>query len=127
MSRSSYNCVTFAIPHRILLFYQVRWLGPKNYFHYYWGGSKGKTDHCRCGIYNNCTDTSKYCNCDARSEKEATDEGFLTNKKHLPMKKIEFLDVNSNAGSKGRFSVGPLSCSGDGEIFPLMPKHCDVM
>eukprot|EP00795_Rhopilema_esculentum_P014487 gene14487-5549_t len=92
---------------------KVRWLGPKNYFHYYWGGSKGKTNHCRCGIYNNCTDTSKYCNCDARSEKEATDEGFLTNKKHLPMKKIEFLDVNSNAGSKGRFSLGPLSCSGD--------------
>lgn len=92
---------------------QVRWLGPNYNFHYYWGGSNGKTDHCRCGVYNNCTDPSKYCNCDARSGKEATDEGALTNKKHLPMSRIEFLDVTSWKGSKGRFSIGSLKCSGD--------------
>ena len=75
-------------------------------------------------MYNNCTDPSKYCNCDARSEKEATDEGALTNKKHLPMWRIEFLDVSSWKGSKGRFSLGALKCSGDGEIILFTKLIC---
>ena len=90
-------------------------MGPNEYFHYYWGGANGRTDHCLCGVYNNCTDKSKYCNCDARSDKEAVDEGQLTNKKHLPMWTVEFLDVSSGKGSKGRFSIGALKCSGDGK------------
>eukprot|EP00794_Sanderia_malayensis_P003730 gene3730-4252_t len=92
---------------------KVRWVGSNDYFHYYWGGADGREMKCRCGVYNNCTDASKYCNCDARSSIETKDEGYLTVKKHLPMQQIEFLDVNSNDGSKGRFSIGPLVCSGD--------------
>ncbi len=66
-------------------------------------------------MYNNCSDTSKHCNCDARAATQAKDEGLLVDKKHLPMHKVEFLDVNSNEGSKGQFSIGPLICSGDGK------------
>ena len=93
----------------------MRWLGSDYYFHYYWGGSNGKVNYCACGISNTCTDTSKYCNCDAHSAAKTNDEGYLTNKMHLPMQKIEFLDANSYTGAKGSFTLGPLICSGDGK------------
>ena len=101
----------------------MRWSGPADYFHYYWGGSRGKKHHCSCGYDNKCTNAKKYCNCDARSDKNTQDEGYLINKKHLPMNRIEFLDVNQKFGSKGRFTLGPLECSGEGEcisIFDLL-------
>lgn len=41
----------------------------------YWGGALPGTRKCECGIMGNCVDPTKWCNCDAGSEKWELDAG----------------------------------------------------
>ena len=89
--------------------------------HYYWGGSGGKRYHCACGIAGTCVgDGRYYCNCDAKLEGQnriIEDSGYLTIKKHLPVRSVQLFDVDSEAGNSGLLTVGPLRCRGFGKGF----------
>lgn len=105
------------IPQRILIFLQVQWMGFDDKLHYYWGGSGGKRGYCACGINRTCSNPQMNCNCDSeRFVQNLEDRGYLTIKEHLPVRRIDYLDVRSDTGKVGISTIGPLQCSGTGEI-----------
>ena len=58
----------------------------------------------------NCVNTSYKCNCDQNSNSiETSDEGFLTNKEHLPVIEVSFSDTGAES-EIGWHTVGPLEC-----------------
>jgi len=76
---------------------------------FYWGGSD-QNYHCACGVAGNCIDTSDNCNCDQNdSGIETFDEGYLTNKDHLPVIEVAFGDTGAST-EIGWHTVGPLEC-----------------
>ncbi|XP_030829094.1 contactin-associated protein-like 2 isoform X2 [Strongylocentrotus purpuratus] len=78
-----------------------------------WGGAPVGTGRCACGIGMVCApDNSKYCNCDADSTNDGVDEGYLTEKDHLPVTQLRFGDTG-DAGSSASYQLGKLRCRGD--------------
>ncbi|XP_024135915.1 contactin-associated protein-like 2b [Oryzias melastigma] len=88
------------------------WVGRANEKHFYWGGSGPGIQKCACGIENNCTDPSRFCNCDADLRAWKEDAGLLVYKDHLPVSQVVVGDT-SKSGSEAKLTVGPLKCRGD--------------
>lgn len=42
----------------------VRWVNRKGLLENNWGGAPKGSDKCACGVNKDCSDSSKYCNCD---------------------------------------------------------------
>ena len=42
----------------------VSWVNRKGLLENYWGGAPKGSDKCACGVNKDCSDSSKYCNCD---------------------------------------------------------------
>ena len=60
---------------------------------------------------DSCFDPQKKCNCDQNDDpNERSDEGFLTNKNHLPVTELQFGDTGGSA-ERGWHTLGPLICS----------------
>ncbi|XP_061925711.1 contactin-associated protein-like 2 isoform X1 [Entelurus aequoreus] len=92
------------------------WVGQANDRHSYWGGSSPGIQKCACGIQHNCTDNTRFCNCDADSHTWREDGGLLNYKEHLPVRQVVVGDT-SRPGSEAKLTVGPLRCQGDGKYW----------
>nr|XP_040046809.1 contactin-associated protein 1 [Gasterosteus aculeatus aculeatus] len=92
------------------------WIGRNNASHYYWGGTFREVQKCGCAINQTCTDPKFQCNCDADYRQWYSDKGYLDFRDHLPVRKVVVGDTN-RTGSEAQFTVGPLRCHGDKNIW----------
>uniref|UniRef100_A0A8C4NRM7 Contactin associated protein 1 n=1 Tax=Dicentrarchus labrax TaxID=13489 RepID=A0A8C4NRM7_DICLA len=92
------------------------WIGRGNVSHYYWGGTFREVQMCGCAINQTCTDPKFQCNCDADYRQWYSDKGYLDFRDHLPVRKVVVGDTN-RTGSEAHFTVGPLRCHGDRNIW----------
>ncbi|XP_068677964.1 contactin-associated protein-like 2 [Montipora foliosa] len=78
----------------------------------YWGGAEPGSKKCACGMQPSyCKHTHKYCNCDIKDRQWRVDEGYLRDKRTLPVTGLEF-----NTKSEGSyFTLGPLECWGNSD------------
>lgn len=80
----------------------------------YWGGAKPGSGKCACAMGkdgkggNQCTNPSKYCNCDIRDNEWRMDDGYLEEKDLLPVKSLKF----NEKSAKSKFVLGQLECWG---------------
>uniref|UniRef100_A0A8D3CAA5 Contactin associated protein 1 n=1 Tax=Scophthalmus maximus TaxID=52904 RepID=A0A8D3CAA5_SCOMX len=92
------------------------WIGRNNVSHYYWGGTYREVQKCGCAINQTCTDPRFQCNCDADYRQWYSDKGYLDWRDHLPVRRVVVGDTN-RTGSEAQFTVGPLRCHGDRNIW----------
>uniref|UniRef100_A0AAY4C198 Contactin associated protein 1 n=1 Tax=Denticeps clupeoides TaxID=299321 RepID=A0AAY4C198_9TELE len=92
------------------------WIGQNNESHEYWGGAFPESKMCGCAINQTCTDSRFLCNCDADYRQWYSDKGYLMFRDHLPVRKVVVGDTN-RTGSEAQFSLGPLLCQGDRNIW----------
>ena len=64
--------------------------------------------HNRCFVAGSCSNPQKQCNCDRNDNTERSDEGFLTDKDHLPVTELQFGDAGT--GERNWYTLGPLIC-----------------
>lgn len=94
----------------------------------YWGDSELGTSRCGCSLSQECVSPSVRCNCDLGDEtREHKDEGFITQKEHLPIIKVNFGDtgllpsinnqisdnLNVKTSKYGKYTIGDFTCEGD--------------
>ncbi|KAF7493590.1 Neurexin-4 [Sarcoptes scabiei] len=90
------------------------WVSRDNQKMDYWAGGLPGTRKCQCGLYGNCYDPKKWCNCDANTNEELSDEGEIRQLEYLPVRQLRVGDTGfSNQDRYGRFTLGPLICEGD--------------
>ena len=78
----------------------------------YWGGASPADSYkCACGVTSTCADPSYGCNCDVNNEVWREDNGFLTEKSHLPVLQLKFGDTDLS-NEKGYHTLGKLRCYG---------------
>ncbi|XP_046458291.1 uncharacterized protein LOC124205042 [Daphnia pulex] len=91
--------------------------------HYYWSGNMSEGHGCQCSIDQNCVDANAKCNCDSISPMQLTDAGTISDKKLLPITRLNFgrthFEISSGVHTLGRFQ-----CSGQVTISG-MPKSCE--
>uniref|UniRef100_A0AAQ5ZHT5 Contactin associated protein 1 n=1 Tax=Amphiprion ocellaris TaxID=80972 RepID=A0AAQ5ZHT5_AMPOC len=92
------------------------WIGRNNESHYYWGGTFREVQKCGCSINQTCVDPKFQCNCDADYRQWYSDKGYLDFRDHLPVRRVVVGDTN-RTGSEAQFTVGPLRCHGDRNIW----------
>ncbi|XP_005796764.1 contactin-associated protein 1 [Xiphophorus maculatus] len=92
------------------------WIGRNNESHYYWGGTFREVQKCGCAINQTCVDPKFQCNCDADYRQWYSDKGYLDFRDHLPVRRLVIGDTN-RTGSEAHFTVGPLRCHGDRNIW----------
>ncbi|XP_063713010.1 uncharacterized protein LOC134841143 isoform X2 [Symsagittifera roscoffensis] len=82
----------------------VKYYGPDGQFSSFGTPSSDHVyaDSCPCGVFGECEDPSKKCNCDSGTN--TTDEGYVT--ENLPITRIE----NCNQSPSGSLDVGVLFC-----------------
>ena len=100
------------------------WLSRDGVRQEYWGGAEPGSKKCACGMTSTCKNTNKFCNCDNRDPQWRVDEGYLTDRRTLPVTGLEFSEKSK--GSK--FSLGPLECWGTSdqeEISAIKPQLND--
>lgn len=79
-----------------------------------WGGAPTNSGLCACGTRGVCAnDTSLACHCDARSDVELIDEGYLIDKTVLPVSRVCIGAENAtvNATRQAAYYVRKLECS----------------
>ena len=64
------------------------------------------------------------CNCDAGEEMWRLDEGTLTDRRHLPVTKLNFGNLEEDT-QQARFLLGPLYCQGASRP-PSVMTSCQV-
>ena len=90
----------------------------------YWGGAEIGTQRCGCSLSSShqCISPNVRCNCDIGDEtRENTDSGFITQKEHLPILKVNFGDtgeINNERNARSttkyaKYTIGPMMCDGD--------------
>uniref|UniRef100_A0A3Q3XK08 Uncharacterized protein n=1 Tax=Mola mola TaxID=94237 RepID=A0A3Q3XK08_MOLML len=92
------------------------WIGRNNVSYYYWGGTFREVQKCGCSINQTCIDPKFQCNCDADYRQWYSDKGYLDFRDHLPVRRVVVGDTN-RTGSEAQFTVGPLRCHGDRNIW----------
>ncbi|XP_078366921.1 neurexin-4-like isoform X2 [Oculina patagonica] len=81
----------------------------------YWGGAEPGSGKCACGMNNSCADTHLACNCDKNDNVWREDSGLLTDKTHLPVKKLRFGDTGkaeNGFDELGYHTLGKFKCYG---------------
>ena len=115
-------------------FPQTWWVSRDNKKMDYWGGSLPGTRKCKCGLYGNCYDPKKWCNCDAAApEVTLVDEGDITQLEYLPVRQVHVGDTGFSSGAFSSFgspvatgsNIGPSSPGERFGIFTLGPLICD--
>eukprot|EP00795_Rhopilema_esculentum_P007005 gene7005-biopygen8431 len=74
----------------------------------YFGGGPADGTGCSCGITNTCSGGKK-CNCDSNREEWLFDEGYVTEKRRLPLTGVTLGDTNGRI-EEGAHTIGPLLC-----------------
>ncbi|XP_059353050.1 contactin-associated protein-like 5 [Daphnia carinata] len=87
---------------------------------YFWSGKPTDDHTCECGITGNCIEANKKCNCDSLVSDLRTDEGTISDKKILPIKRLNF--GRTHAGS-GQHTLGRFECSGK-KVVDGKPTTC---
>ena len=64
---------------------------------------------CKCGITRSCANPQRLCNCDANDNVLRHDEGYITDKRRLPLTEVRLGDTGS-ANEWGSYTIGPLLC-----------------
>jgi len=75
----------------------------------YWGGASLDSGKCACGMTNSCADTSHGCNRDKNDFVWREDSGLLTDKSHLPVKRLRFRDTG-DSDEKSNHTLGKFKC-----------------
>lgn len=88
---------------------QTYWVGQDEERHFYYTGGNDSIPYCSCKKEKTC-DLGCFC----AKKTTGVDQGFLTNKDHLPVYHL-ILNSTLNEGTGNKVSVGDLICS---EIFP---------
>ncbi|XP_022808873.1 neurexin-4-like [Stylophora pistillata] len=81
----------------------------------YWSGAAPESNMCACGMNKSCANPSQNCNCHVNDLNWREDGGFLTNKTHLPVKKLKFGDTDVDQhrnDEKGYHTLGKFKCYG---------------
>lgn len=92
------------------------WVSRDNQKMDYWGGSLPGTRKCKCGLYGNCHDPKKWCNCDSNTNEVLVDEGDILQRDYLPVRQVRIGDTGVSTISDdryGMFTLGALICDGD--------------
>ena len=95
------------------------WVSRNNQQMDYWSGSLPGSRKCSCGLYGQCRDSRKWCNCDSfgpsLENERFVDEGEISEKDFLPVRQLRIGDTGSTASSNKwvKYSLGPLVCQGD--------------
>ncbi|XP_059490529.1 neurexin-4 isoform X2 [Neocloeon triangulifer] len=90
------------------------WVSKNNQKMDYWGGALPGSRSCECGIWGNCIDERKSCNCDADLDSWTSDSGDITQMEHLPVKQVRIGDTGTPLDEKeAMYTLGPLACEGD--------------
>ena len=92
----------------------ARWVSRDGQLQDYWSGSSEGSMKCACGMNGTCVERNKVCNCDTTDNKWHTDDGYLTNLRHLPVKKLLFSVDGTSA--KSYYILGSLECYGSTTI-----------
>ncbi|XP_046634546.1 uncharacterized protein LOC124313779 [Daphnia pulicaria] len=90
---------------------------------HFWSGKHTSGHTCDCGINSNCLDSAEKCNCDSKLSSPQSDEGIITDKSILPIKRLHF--GHTSTGSGGH-TLGRFQCSGEtaSEIVNEMASSC---
>ena len=77
----------------------------------YWDGASGRR-RCACAKNNTCANRERDCNCDRNDFKWREDSGLLTNKTHLPVKRLRFGDTgfDEDKDEHGYHTLGKFKC-----------------
>eukprot|EP00795_Rhopilema_esculentum_P007003 gene7003-biopygen8429 len=75
----------------------------------YLAGGPKDGQGCSCGITNSCALSSEQCNCDANDSAWRFDEGYVTEKKRLPLTEVRLGDTG-DSGEEGAHTIGKLYC-----------------
>jgi len=90
------------------------WVSRQNKMMDYWAGALPGSRKCECGLYGDCFDPDKWCNCDSGHYDWLYDGGELKEKEYLPVKALHFGDTGTPVDRKqARYNLGPLECNGD--------------
>lgn len=89
------------------------WLSRDGNKQEYWGGAEPGSKKCACGMTEppSCAGRTKFCNCDMRDGTWRADEGYLRDKRALPVTALLF----HKKSKKSDFILGPLECWGNEE------------
>ena len=99
------------------------WQDRHDELHFYWSGDGDLEEemdyegYCYCYNHDTCVQDSVKCNCDAGSELWSSDDGQLTDRRHLPVTKLNFGNLDAE-GQEARFQLGPLYCGGHSQESP---------
>ena len=77
----------------------------------YWGGARGQSNMCACGVTNSCSNSGKKCNCYNGGSGWREDSGLLTDKSTLPVTQIRLGDLDDSS-EEGYHTLGKLKCHG---------------
>lgn len=91
----------------------MNWIGGDSRAHEYWN-QRGIYGKCQCAIGENSCVNNKKCNCDNFDTVFRSDLTELSIKEHLPIIRINAMNISSLLGSSAKLRVGPLICSGFG-------------
>ena len=77
----------------------------------YWDGASG-WGKCACAKNNTCANPERDCNCDKNDFQWREDSGILTNKTHLPVKRLRFGDTgfDKDHDEHGYHTLGKFKC-----------------
>lgn len=106
-----YNSVLFDSPKAFNISGRgARWVSRDGKVQDYWSGAYPGSKQCACGVKKTCKVRNKTCNCDIVDYKWHIDDGYLTDPRSLPVKRLLFsVDGTSRESS---FVLGSLECFG---------------
>lgn len=90
--------------------YGVRWYSRSGLLRNYWSGSQDNRRTCKCGINKTCASPKVLCNCDIMDKRWRYDDGYIDDKKDLPISKIRVSRHKTSTPSS--FQIGMLKCTG---------------
>ena len=106
-----YNSVLFDSPKAFNISGRgARWVSRDGKVQDYWSGAAPGSKQCACGVKRTCQVRTKACNCDIVDNKWHIDDGYLTEPRSLPVKRLLFSVDGTNKESF--FVLGSLECFG---------------
>ncbi|XP_071951340.1 neurexin-4-like [Antedon mediterranea] len=76
---------------------------------YNWAGAPINSSMCACGVEGSCADRSLACNCDSNDNVVRVDEGYVMDKRYLPLSAIRLGDTGGRLET-GKLTLGELEC-----------------
>ncbi|XP_013419376.1 contactin-associated protein-like 5 [Lingula anatina] len=76
-----------------------------------WGGAPTNSSQCACGVQGRCDKSGRDCNCNINDYEWRSDEGYLDDKRYLPVKQVSVRDVDGEE-EIASLMVKPMECYG---------------